>query len=83
MRLSNDDNDKGPYSAGGFAPRKAGIEMDSPQEQRMILEAHRAVWRTNLTAWLSLDEIRLDEFPIPQPLLRGIPLDDIPVSYPH
>ena len=57
--------------------------MDSPQEERMILEAHRAAWRTNLTAWLSDGEIRLDERPIPHDLLLGIPVDDIPVTYPN
>ncbi len=57
--------------------------MDSPQEERMILESHRAAWHTNLTAWLSDDEIRLDENPIPLKLLRDIPIDDIPVTYPN
>ncbi len=57
--------------------------MDSPQEQRMILEAHRAAWRTNLTAWLADDEIHLDERPIPHELLLDIPVDDIPVTYPN
>jgi hypothetical protein len=58
-------------------------DMDSPQEQRMILEAHMAALRTNFTAWLSDDGIRLDESPITQELLRGIPIDDIPVTYPY
>lgn len=57
--------------------------MDSPQEQRTILEAHRAAWRTNFTAYLSNDGIRLDERPITPDLLRGIPVDDIPVNYPY
>ena len=57
--------------------------MDSPQEQRMVLEAHRAAWRTNLTAWLVNDEIRLDEDPIPAKILRAIPVDDVPVTYPN
>jgi len=63
--------------------RKDGITMDSPQEQRMILESHRAAWRTNLTAWLTDDEIRLDEDPIPGKILRGIPADEVPVTYPY
>ena len=63
--------------------RKDGITMDSPQEQRMILESHRAAWRTNLTAWLSNDEIHLDEDPIPGKILRGIPADEVPVTYPY
>jgi hypothetical protein len=49
----------------------------------MILEAHRAAWRTNLTAWLSNDEIRLDEDPIPAKILRAIPVDDVPATYPY
>ena len=49
----------------------------------MILEAHLAAWRTNLTAWLCDQEIRLDERPIPLRLLRAIPSDDIPISYPN
>ena len=57
--------------------------MDSPQEQRMILESHRAAWRTNLTAWLTDDEIRLHEDPIPGKILRGIPADEVPVTYPY
>jgi hypothetical protein len=57
--------------------------MDSHQEQRMIFEARRAAWRTHLTAWLSDDEIQLDERPIPHELLMDIPIDDIPVTYPN
>jgi hypothetical protein len=57
--------------------------MDTPQEQRMILESHRAAWRTNLTAWFIDGEIHLDEHPMAWPILRSIPVDDVPVQYPY
>ena len=57
--------------------------MDTPQEQRMMLEAHRAAWHINVTAWLSGGCIHLSQDPIPPQLLQRIPADDVPASYPY
>lgn len=57
--------------------------MDTPQEQRMMLEAHRAAWHINVTAWLSGGCIHLSQDPIPSQLLQRIPADDVPASYPY
>ena len=57
--------------------------MDTPQEQRMILEAHEAAWRTNLTAWFLGGEVFLEDDPVPWAVLKAIPVDDVPVHYPY
>jgi len=57
--------------------------VDSPQEQQKMLETHRLAWHTKLTASMTGDQLHLDDCPIPRNLLQGMPLDDIPASYPY